>query len=319
MKGVVIKFTGIWYQVYIYEKDIELAARLKGIFRTEGSRDTNPIAVGDIVSIETELGDYVISEIEPRKNYVIRQSPKRKAMRHIIAANIDLAVVVGAIKKPRTSTGFIDRFLVSTEAYRIPTMIVINKVDDLREKDRAILNDWVATYTKIGYSVLCTSTITGEGIEELKQIIANKRILFSGHSGVGKSSLLNQLDPALDLKTGDISKVHEKGMHTTTFSEMFRLKDYHAEIIDTPGIKEFGILHTEEHELKDFFREFTPYLNQCKFHNCLHLNEPECKVIEAIRAGHISPWRYGNYLGILEDIRDQSKSWELKKRDWVKR
>ena len=301
MKGVVVKFTGIWYQVYIYEKDLELEARLKGIFRTEGSRDTNPIAVGDIVSIETELGDYVISKIEPRKNYVIRQSPKRKAMRHIIAANIDLAVVVGAIKKPRTSTGFIDRFLVSTEAYRIPTMIVINKVDDLRDKDPAILNDWINTYSKIGYTVLCTSTVTGEGIEELKQIIANKRILFSGHSGVGKSSLLNELDPSLNLKIGDISKA------------------YHAEIIDTPGIKEFGILHTEEHELKDFFREFTPYLNQCKFHNCLHLNEPDCKVIEAIRAGHISPWRYGNYLGILEDIREQSKSWELKKRDWIKR
>jgi ribosome biogenesis GTPase len=319
LKGVITKSTGTWYQVYIQDKDVEISARLKGAFRMEGNRDTNPIAVGDQVTIETELGDYVISEIDERKNYVIRQSPKRKALRHIIASNIDLAVVVAAIKRPRTSTGFIDRFLVSTEAYRIPTLIVVNKVDDLSEKEQLTLNDWVETYSKIGYHIICSSTITGQGIDELRAIINDKRCLFSGHSGVGKSSILNQLDPSLDLKTGLISKVHEKGMHTTTFSELFRLEKYNAEIIDTPGIKEFGVLHMEDYEVKDFFREFIPYLNQCKFNNCLHINEPDCKVIEAIHEGHVCPWRYGNYLGIIEDIREQAKSWELKKRDWIKR
>ena len=319
MKGVIIKSTGTWYQVYLQDKDMEISARLKGIFRTEGNRDTNPIAVGDLVSIETELGDYVISEIDERKNYVIRQSPKRKALRHIIASNIDLAIVVAAIKRPRTSTGFIDRFLVSTEAYRIPSLIIVNKVDDLSEKEQTVLHDWKVTYSEIDYKVISTSTITGEGIDELRTTIQNKRCLFSGHSGVGKSSILNQLDPSLELKIGAISKVHEKGMHTTTFSELFRLEKYNAEIIDTPGIKEFGVLHMEDYEVKDFFREFIPHLNQCKFHNCLHINEPNCKVLEAMHTGHISPWRYRNYLGIIEDIREQAKSWELKKRDWVKR
>lgn len=319
MKGVITKSTGTWYQVYIPEKNAELSARLKGIFRTEGNRDTNPIAVGDTVTIEIELDDYVIASIEDRKNYVIRQSPKRKALRHIIAANIDLAVVVAAIKRPRTSTGFIDRFLVSTEAYRIPTLIVINKVDDLSGKEKAILDDWVETYTTVGYTVLTSSTITGQGIEELKHILKNKRTLFSGHSGVGKSSLLNSIDPSLELRVGEISKIHEKGMHTTTFSELFRLKDLNAEIIDTPGIKEFGVLHTEDYEVKDFFKEFVPHLNQCKFHNCMHINEPECKVLEALEEGKISNWRYQNYLSILEDIKEQGSSWELKKRDWIKR
>lgn len=319
MQGIITKSTGTWYQVYIPDKKAELSARLKGIFRTEGNRDTNPIAVGDIVTIEIELDDYVIASIEERKNYVIRQSPKRKALRHIIASNIDLAVVVAAIKRPRTSTGFIDRFLVTTEAYRIPTLIIINKVDDLTDKEKTILEDWVETYESIGYDVLTTSTITGQGVEELKDLLKNKRSLFSGHSGVGKSSLLNCIEPSLDLRTGEISKIHEKGMHTTTFSELFRLEDIQAEIIDTPGIKEFGVLHTEDYEVKDFFKEFVPYLNQCKFHNCMHINEPDCKVLEALEDGKISPWRYQNYLGILEDIKEQGSSWELKKRDWVKR
>ena len=210
MQGIITKSTGTWYQVYIQDKDAEISARLKGIFRMEGNRDTNPIAVGDHVHIETELGDYVIAAIDERKNYVIRQSPKRKALRHIIASNIDLAIVVAAIKRPRTSTGFIDRFLVSTEAYRIPTLIIINKVDDLNDKEELILKDWRDTYTKVGYTTLCTSTITGQGMDEVKTLISDKRCLFSGHSGVGKSSILNQLDLNLALKTGEISKVHAR-------------------------------------------------------------------------------------------------------------
>lgn len=319
MKGIVTKSTGTWYHVYIKEKDMELSARLKGIFRTEGLRDTNPISVGDSVTIDTELGDYVIAEIDERKNYVIRQSPKHKALRHIIAANIDLAAVVVSIGRPRTSTGFIDRYLATTEAYRIPSLIIINKIDDLNAKENNIYQEWLAVYRSIGYDVVGTSTYTGEGIDEVKNIIQNKRTLFSGHSGVGKSSILNALDANLGLRIGNISKVHEKGMHTTTFSELFWLPQLNAEIIDTPGIKEFGVLQMEDYELKDYFKEFVPYLNRCKYHNCLHINEPECMVIEAVETGKIAPWRYANYLNILEDIQEQSKHWEIKKREWVKR
>lgn len=319
MKGVVIKSTGTWYQVFIYEKNIEISARLKGLFRTEGMRDTNPIAIGDTVTLETELGDYVISEIETRKNYVIRQSPKQKNLRHIIASNIDLAAVVVSIAKPRTSSGFIDRFLISTEAYRIPSLIIINKIDEIGKKEQAILEDWKREYSKIGYDIICTSATNHLGVDQVIAKLENKRTLFSGHSGVGKSSLLNAIDPSLELKTGVISKVHEKGMHTTTFSELFRLSAIQAEIIDTPGIKEFGVVQMENYELKDYFKEFVPYLNQCKFHNCMHINEPDCSVVHALKKGEIAPWRYKNYIQILEDISEQGKTWELKKRDWVKR
>lgn len=314
MQGVVTKSTGSWYQVYIYDQDIEIDARLKGIFRLDGYRDTNPVSVGDSVTIENEEGDYVIAKIEDRKNYVIRQSPKHRAMRHIIASNIDMAAVVVSISKPRTSTGFIDRFLVTTEAYRVPALLVINKIDDLSKKDNEIYHHWIEIYQKIGYPVLATSTYTGEGIDELKDFLKGKRTLFSGHSGVGKSSLLNAIDPSLELRTNEISGKHDKGMHTTTFSELLRVKSIDAEIIDTPGIKEFGVLNIKDFELKDFFREFVPYLNQCKFANCMHINEPNCAVDTAIRAGEISLFRYQNYLNILEDIREMSKEWELKKR-----
>jgi ribosome biogenesis GTPase / thiamine phosphate phosphatase len=235
-------------------------------------------------------------------------------MRHIIATNIDLAAVVVSISKPRTSTGFIDRFLVTTEAYRVPALLVINKVDDMSKKDEEIFNQWKETYRKIGYEVFATSTYTGEGIGELKTFLKGKRTLFSGHSGVGKSSLLNTIDPSLDLRTNEISGKHDKGMHTTTFSELIRVKSIDAEIIDTPGIKEFGVLNMQDFELKDFFKEFVPYLNQCKFANCMHINEPSCSVDTAIRNGEISLFRYQNYLNILEDIREMAKGWELKKR-----
>jgi len=315
MKGLVTKSTGNWYNVYIREKNIEISARLKGIFRLEGIRDTNPISVGDSVTIDTELGDYVISEIENRRNYIIRQSPKHKALRHIIASNIDLAVVVVSISKPRTSTGFIDRFLVTGEAYRVPCLIVINKTDSYKNKEALIYEEWKSIYQKIGYTVIGTSTHTMEGIEELKTILRGKRTLFSGHSGVGKSSLLNAIEPSLDLRTNIISGKHEKGMHTTTFSELFRIENLEAEIIDTPGIKEFGVLQMEDYELKDYFREFIPFLNRCKFSDCMHINEPQCKVVEALDAGEIAPFRYNNYLAILDDIHEQAKGWELKKRD----
>lgn len=314
MRGIVKKSTGNWYQIYIYDKKIEIAARLKGLFRLAGNRDTNPVSVGDMVRIETEENDYVIAEIEDRKNYIIRQSPKHRALRHVIASNIDQAVIVASISYPRTSNGFIDRFIITSEAYRIPSIIVFNKIDIYSEKDKKLLQDWTETYRSIGYEVIETSTYDRTGIDELTEVLKNKRTLFSGHSGVGKSSLLNAIEPSLELRTNEISEKHEKGMHTTTFSELFQIEALHAEIIDTPGIKEFGVLQMEEHELKDFFREFIPYLNQCKFHNCLHKNEPNCKVREALEAGKISSWRYKNYLNILDDIHELSESWDLKKR-----
>lgn len=314
MRGIVTKSTGTWYEIYVYDKNIQLTARLKGLFRLEGTRDTNPISVGDYVHIEREEGDYVIAHIEDRTNYIIRQSPKHRALRHIIASNLDQAVIVASISQPRTSNGFIDRFLITSEAYRIPSIIVFNKVDIYSEKDKKILKDWKSVYQKIGYPVLETSTLEKTGIDHLRDLLRDRRTLFSGHSGVGKSSLLNAIEPSLGLRTNEISSKHEKGMHTTTFSELFRLESLKAEIIDTPGIKEFGILQIEDYELKDFFVEYLPYLNQCKYHNCLHRNEPECTVIEALHHGDISPWRYQNYLNMLDDIHDQSKAWELKKK-----
>lgn len=314
IKGVVTKSTGSWYQVYIHEEKIEISARLKGIFRLSQIRDTNPISVGDSVELELENGDYVISIIDDRRNYIIRQSPKHRAMRHIIAANIDIAAVVISISKPRTSSGFIDRFLVTSEAYRIPSILVINKVDDLSKKDEEIFNHWVQSYESIGYKVFPTSTYTNTGIEDLKAYISHKRTLFSGHSGVGKSSLLNAIDPSLDIRTNIISAKHDKGMHTTTFSELFRLQEINAEIIDTPGIKEFGVLEMQDYELKDYFKEFVPFLNKCKFANCLHINEPDCAIDQAIRNGEIALFRYQNYLNILENIREQAKGWELKRK-----
>lgn len=315
MKGVVTKSTGTWYQVYIYDRDLEISSRLKGIFRLAGNRDTNPVSVGDMVHLETEEGDYVISEIEDRKNYIIRQSPKHRALRHIIASNIDQAIIVASISRPRTSNGFIDRFLVTSEAYRIPSIIIFNKTDLYSEKDQIVLEDWSTTYRNIGYQVIETSTINHTGIENLKELLKGKRSLFSGHSGVGKSSILNSIEPDLDLRTNTISEKHEKGMHTTTFSELFRIQSLNAEIIDTPGIKEFGVLEMKDYELKDFFKEFVPYLNQCKFNNCLHKNEPNCAVREALELGKISTWRYQNYLNILDDIDEISETWSLKKKN----
>lgn len=314
MKGIVTKSTGSWYQIYVSTLSTIISARLKGIFRLEGSHDTNPIAVGDEVTIDTENGDYVISKISERKNYIVRQSPKHKAARHIIASNLDQAILVVCLSQPRTSTGFIDRFLVTAEAYNIPTVLVINKLDLYKQKDLETIEEWKYTYSNLGYKVIETSIETGVGIDELKKELSQKRSLLSGHSGVGKSSLMNQIDPNLDLRTNVISKMHQKGTHTTTFAELFFIPNIDAEIIDTPGIKEFGILAIEKYELKNFFREFTPFLNQCKFDNCMHINEPNCSVLQALEESHIAPWRYQNYLNILEDIGKQAKDWELKKR-----
>lgn len=313
MKGIVTKSTGMWYEIFINEEAITIDARLKGTFRLVENKDTNPIAVGDEVNVEREGSDWVISEIDERKNYIIRQSPKHKYKRHIVASNLDQAIVVASISQPRTSNGFIDRFLVTAEAYNIPSIIIFNKTDLYSVKDKIKLEDWTNTYTEAGYEVLQTSATEDIGIDKLSNAIKDKTTLLSGHSGVGKSTLMNKIDSSLDLRTNVISKKHQKGMHTTTFSELFFIAKLNAGIIDTPGIKEFGVLHIEEHELKNFFKEMVPYLNQCKFHDCLHINEPKCEVINQLENGNISEWRYKNYLNILDDIKNQMKSWEMNK------
>jgi ribosome biogenesis GTPase len=310
MEGLVTKSTGSWYKVYLKEVNRTIEARLKGVFRLQDSPFTNPIAVGDIVTIDQEQGDFVISDIKERTNYIIRQSPKHKVSKHIIASNMDLAVVVACVSSPRTSTGFIDRFLLAAESFNIPSLLVIHKIDSYKDKDLRISKEWVDLYSNAGYEVLETSIVSKIGIEALTEKLRGKNALFSGHSGVGKSSLLNAIDPSFNVRIGAISKIHQKGMHTTTYAELFFLEGIGATIIDTPGIKEFGVQDIEENEVSHFFKEMVPYFNRCKFDNCLHENEPECRVKEAVESGKIHTSRYTNYLNILDDVKNQRKNWE---------
>lgn len=311
MRGVVYKSTGSWYLVKTSDGEY-IQARIKGIFRLDKLKTTNPIAVGDIVNINhDENNDWIIDEIAERRNYIIRQSPKNRTARHIIASNLDQLVIVATIAQPRTSSGFIDRCLTTAEAYHIPAIIIFNKQDLLREKDLAKLEEYVSIYKKAGYTTLNTSIITKENISEFKQLLTNKTSLIAGHSGVGKSSLINSILPDLDLRTNIISSVHQKGTHTTTFAEMHDL-EFGGRIIDTPGIKEFGVLDIEKHELSRYFPDFLPFIPACKFSNCLHINEPQCGIIDALEKGALSFERYKNYFNILEDIDGAMKSWELK-------
>jgi ribosome biogenesis GTPase len=313
MEAVVLKSTGLWYQMKLTEEQQIVSARLKGSFRLQDNKFTNPIAVGDIVVLKKEGDDYIIDSIQDRKNYIIRQSPKHRLAKHVIASNLDLLVIVVTIAQPRTSTGFIDRILVTAEAYKIPVLIVINKVDLIQKpKDIQILENWLDVYSRIGYDIIKTSNETGEGLDLLKNKIEKKCVLIAGHSGVGKSSLLNHLDPSLDLRTNVISKTHQKGMHTTTYAEMHESILLDSKIIDTPGIKEFGVLDIEKHELKYYFKEMEALLNQCKFNNCLHINEPGCLVLEKWDQDEIEDFRYQNYLNILDDIMSQNDFWERK-------
>jgi ribosome biogenesis GTPase / thiamine phosphate phosphatase len=311
MKGIVYKSTGSWYLVKCENGDM-VDARIKGAFRQDQLRTTNPIAVGDHVVMEVEGKDHTISVIEKRQNYMIRQSPKHRTARHIIASNIDLLCIIASIYQPRTSSGFIDRCLVTAEAYHIPCMIVFNKVDLLRVKDKDALSEWTQTYIECGYEVLHTSTEDEKSIDDLKQKLSNKSTLFTGHSGVGKSTLLNIICPDLDLRTNIISSVHNKGMHTTTFAEMLEI-DENSTAIDTPGIKEFGVLDIEKNELGGLFPEFRKYLCNCKFNNCTHTSEPQCAVRSAVESAELSTERYINYLNILEDLDSALKNWELNK------
>lgn len=302
MRARVTKSTGAWYKLMTSENE-EVAARLKGAMRLDGLTSTNPVAVGDYVELENEEGDWMIAGVEPRENYIIRKSPAKRTFSHILASNMDQAFVLVTASKPRTSSGFIDRFLVTAEAYHIPSVLVFNKQDILTEKDLEIQSKFIDIYSSIGYECRLVSSITGDGVDELKAMLKDKTTLLIGHSGVGKSTLANAIDLDLNLKTGEVSVKHEKGKHTTTFAEMFPLS-FGGNIIDIPGIKEFGVVGFDKYEINHFFLEMERLLPQCKFNNCMHLNEPKCAVLEALENGEISEERYKNYLGILEDIEE---------------
>lgn len=305
MRGIVTKSTGSWYNVRI-ENGLTIQCRIKGKIRLQEIKHTNPVTVGDEVNYELEAGQEtgVIHSVEPRKNYIIRKASNLSKQTHIIASNIDQAILVATLSSPVTSLGFIDRFLVTAEAYHIPAVILFNKADLLMdEASKEVATEVIQLYEKIGYKCIQTSIISHDGLEELKALLNNKTSLLSGHSGVGKSSLLNFIDPRLHLKTGIISNYHQKGQHTTTFAEMHELS-FGGFIIDTPGIREFGIVDIEDNELSHYFKEIRPYIGQCKFNNCQHVNEPGCAVIEAVKNHQIAQERYFSYLSILanEDL-----------------
>jgi ribosome biogenesis GTPase len=302
LSGKVIKSTGSWYSV-LTPDGVVYECRLKGKFRIKGIRTTNPIAVGDEVDFRLlpEEGGGTIEAIRERKNYIIRKATKLSKASHIIAANLDQAVVIASLTKPRTSTGFIDRFLTTAEAYHIPAAVVFNKTDLYDEAHLDDLAYYLDVYENAGYQTLITSAETGLNMDEFKEMLKDKVSLLAGHSGVGKSAMLNRIDPALNLKTGQISDYHEKGKHTTTFAEMFPLA-FGGDIIDTPGIKELGLVEFDKAELGQRFPEFRSRMDDCRFNNCLHLDEPGCAVIKALEAGEIGEFRYFNYLNMLEGI-----------------
>ncbi|SEF91823.1 ribosome biogenesis GTPase [Parabacteroides chinchillae] len=305
MRGLVIKNTGSWYTVRTEDgRDIE--SKIKGNFRLKDIRSTNPIAVGDRVVIDiNQEGTAFISEIEDRKNYIIRRASNLSKQSHIIAANLDQAMLIVTVNYPITTTIFIDRFLATAEAYRVPVKLVFNKVDRYRGEDRECLEELIKLYTKIGYpcSKLCART--GEGLDELKAELKDKITLLSGHSGVGKSTIINTMVPGVNLRTGTISEYHNKGMHTTTFSEMIPLPDG-GYIIDTPGIKGFGTIEMEGAEVSHYFPEIFSFSSECKFSNCSHRHEPGCAVLKAVENHRISESRYKSYLNILDD-KEESK------------
>jgi ribosome biogenesis GTPase len=309
LKGRIIQTTGSWYQVLLNDEIV--AARLKGKFKLEELDTTNPIAVGDFVTLEkTEGGEFIINEIHDRNNYIIRQSPRNKHQRHIIASNIDLALLIVTIAQPRTSLGFIDRFIAAAESFHINVKIVINKIDLIRDKDKDLLEYMQIVYNRLGYNVICSSTITNEGIDDVAALLQNKTTLVAGHSGVGKSTLLNAINKNLNLKTGKISEKWGKGMHTTTFATMFEILP-NSFIIDTPGIKEFMLLQVEPEEVSGYFKDIKQFAEDCQFNNCLHQNEPNCAVKKAVENTQIAATRYENYLNIIQNIKDINY-WERK-------
>jgi ribosome biogenesis GTPase len=308
MKALVYKSTGSWYVVK-NEYGEFFNARIKGKFKIDNITSTNPVAVGDVVDVEkenTEEGHVVITHIHARKNYITRQSPHNKHQHHIIASNLDQSLLFATLKDPKTSQGFIDRFLVASEAYHVPAIIVFNKSDLYRKKELEKFDDLKFIYQRNGYKVLSMSIIQGSGVEEVRDVLKNKITLLSGHSGVGKSSFINKVFPELSLKTQDVSDRSGKGLHTTTFAEMFDLP-VKGKIIDTPGLREFALMDIEKNELSHYFPEMKALVNECRFNNCMHIDEPGCAVKKAIEEGKISADRYVSYLNILGTI--DTKQW----------
>lgn len=299
MQGVVIKSTGSWYSVRIHNGNCFLC-RLKGKFRMKGIKSTNPVSVGDQVLFSRQGKDFIINDILERKNYIVRKSVNLSKQVHIIAANIDQAFLIVTSAFPKTSVGFIDRFLVTAEAYQIPTVLVFNKIDLHDKSHLESHKEMISLYRQCGYECIEVSAIKNKNIKELMLKMKEKVNLLSGHSGVGKSTLVNAINPNLDLLTKSVSKTHNKGMHTTTFAEMFAL-DFGGFIIDTPGIKGLGLVDIDPQELSNYFPEMLKIKSQCRFHNCKHINEPSCAVKEALNTGEVNRIRYDSYLSILDD------------------
>lgn len=307
MKGTVYKSTGSWY--IIKDENGEFRnARMKGVMKLDDITSTNPVAVGDKVELELQAdieNAAMIIEILDRHNHINRQSPRHKHQQHIVASNLDQSLLLATLREPRTSQGFIDRFLVACEMYHVPAVIVFNKSDLYKPRDLQKYQEWKLMYEKVGYPVYLISAEKKEGIEDIKELLENKTTLLSGHSGVGKSSLLNVIFPEMNLKTQDVSGWSGKGQHTTTFAEMFDLP-FGGKIIDTPGMREFGLVNVEKQELSHYFPEMRTRLVNCQFNNCLHMNEPGCAIKEAVVNGEIDEDRFVSYLGILDSIEQRS-------------
>jgi ribosome biogenesis GTPase len=298
VEGVIIKSTGSWYSVRLRDGE-EVKARLPGRFKLENKKNSNPIAVGDKVKLIPESENFVIELILPRKNYIVRKSPKNKYFAHMIAANIDQAILIASYKKPRTSLGFIDRFFVTLEAFRIPGFLLINKSDLYLKEDQADLERIINLYESIGYQTMMTSLL--EGIpSEVRDWLQAKTTLLSGHSGSGKSTLINLLQSNAKQQIGEISDFANKGVHTTTFAEMFSL-DLYTEVIDTPGIKELGLVEIKREELSHYFPEMRELMGQCKYNNCLHVDEPSCAVRKAVKSKNIALSRFESYLSMIHE------------------
>ncbi|MFO8086440.1 MAG: ribosome small subunit-dependent GTPase A [Bacteroidales bacterium] len=311
MKGLVTKSTGSWYLVQLNEGEL-IQCRLKGKFRMQGIKTTNPIAVGDSVEVQRmkdETG--VITSIAPRSNYIIRKSTRLSKQSHIIAANVDQAVIIAAISYPRTSTGFVDRFLVTAEAYNIPAKIVINKADLHNEQEKKLADQLINDYQKVGYEAFLTSAVDKYNVDKLTALLDQKISVIVGHSGTGKSALINAIHPGLNLKIGRLSDAHLKGKHTTTFARMHEIspKTY---VVDTPGLKEFGLVDLHKRELHLFFPEMLKRADACRFANCTHVHEPGCAVRSAVEEGSIPEFRYANYLNMLKGKEMNQNPWDLK-------
>jgi ribosome biogenesis GTPase len=301
MQGLVIKSTGSWYEVQT-DEGRSIKCRIKGKFRTLDIKTTNPVAVGDRVTIEPEPDQDtgLITDLEPRKNYIIRKSVNLSKQAQIIAANLDQAFLIVTLASPRTSLGFIDRFLVTAEAYDIPAKLIFNKLDLFSAEGLDILEDYQSIYEQAGYPCYSVSALKATNLDQIKELLKDKVTLVSGHSGVGKSTLINALLPGHELKTGEISDWSDKGKHTTTFAEMFRLP-FGGYLIDTPGIRELGVFDIEKQELGRLFPEIRKLMGNCRFHNCRHINEPGCAVIDAMETGKLEPSRYDSYLSIYNN------------------